>query len=91
MSKDQQLTLFDGGDSDFRLKPEATGIPQPEATGSVEPAAAPSEGLVASGFSRKSDPPSPDQGARDFAVDPRNNVVLEASAGTGKTSVLVSR
>ncbi len=32
-----------------------------------------------------------DQGARDFAVDPRNNVVLEASAGTGKTSVLVTR
>ena len=26
-----------------------------------------------------------------FAVDPRNNVVLEASAGTGKTSVLVAR
>ena len=30
--------------------------------------------------------------ARDrFAVDPRQNVVLEASAGTGKTSVLVLR
>ena len=26
-----------------------------------------------------------------FAADPRNNVVLEASAGTGKTSVLVAR
>ena len=26
-----------------------------------------------------------------YAVDPRNNVVLEASAGTGKTSVLVAR
>ena len=33
----------------------------------------------------------PDADARAFAVDPRNNVVLEASAGTGKTSVLVSR
>jgi ATP-dependent helicase/nuclease subunit A len=33
----------------------------------------------------------PDSSARQFAVDPRNNVVLEASAGTGKTSVLVSR
>ena len=32
-----------------------------------------------------------DSGARDFAIDPRNNVVLEASAGTGKTSVLVWR
>jgi ATP-dependent helicase/nuclease subunit A len=36
-------------------------------------------------------PIDPDAGARDFAVDPRNNVVLEASAGTGKTSVLVWR
>ena len=32
-----------------------------------------------------------DAEARVYAVDPRNNVVLEASAGTGKTSVLVSR
>lgn len=32
-----------------------------------------------------------DTDARAFAVDPRNNVVLEASAGTGKTSVLVWR
>ena len=34
---------------------------------------------------------SGDDQARGFAVDPRNNVVLEASAGTGKTTVLVSR
>jgi ATP-dependent helicase/nuclease subunit A len=34
---------------------------------------------------------TPDEAARAFAVDPRNNVVLEASAGTGKTSVLVAR
>ena len=33
----------------------------------------------------------PDRVARDFATDPRHNVVLEASAGTGKTSVLVER
>jgi hypothetical protein len=32
-----------------------------------------------------------DTQARTFAVDPSNNVVLEASAGTGKTSVLVAR
>jgi ATP-dependent helicase/nuclease subunit A len=32
-----------------------------------------------------------DDAARRFAVDPGNNVVLEASAGTGKTSVLVAR
>ena len=29
--------------------------------------------------------------ARAFAVDPAQHVVLEASAGTGKTSVLVAR
>ncbi|HVJ28558.1 MAG TPA: UvrD-helicase domain-containing protein, partial [Vicinamibacterales bacterium] len=32
-----------------------------------------------------------DDAARAFAVDPRHNVVLEASAGTGKTTVLVHR
>jgi ATP-dependent helicase/nuclease subunit A len=32
-----------------------------------------------------------DAAARAFATDPRHNVVLEASAGTGKTSVLVRR
>src|SRR5215467_13383683 len=32
-----------------------------------------------------------DAEARETAVDPRRNVVLEASAGTGKTSVLVER
>jgi len=36
-------------------------------------------------------PPDPDATARTFAVAPENNVVLEASAGTGKTSVLVAR
>src|SRR5262249_51410804 len=33
----------------------------------------------------------PDAEARAYATDPRRNVVLEASAGTGKTSVLVAR
>jgi ATP-dependent helicase/nuclease subunit A len=33
----------------------------------------------------------PDQAARDFAIDPAEHVVLEASAGTGKTRVLVDR
>jgi ATP-dependent helicase/nuclease subunit A len=33
----------------------------------------------------------PDQAARDHATDPGRNVVLEASAGTGKTRVLVER
>jgi ATP-dependent helicase/nuclease subunit A len=34
---------------------------------------------------------APDAEARAFAVDPSRNVVLEASAGTGKTTVLVNR
>jgi ATP-dependent helicase/nuclease subunit A len=36
-------------------------------------------------------PAVPDQAAREFAVDPGHDVVLEASAGTGKTRVLVDR
>jgi hypothetical protein len=36
-------------------------------------------------------PADPDTEAREFARDPGHNVVLEASAGTGKTSVLVTR
>ena len=36
-------------------------------------------------------PEDPDAAARDYARDPAHNVVLEASAGTGKTSVLVTR
>lgn len=32
-----------------------------------------------------------DRAAREYAVDPSRNVVLEASAGTGKTRVLVER
>ena len=35
--------------------------------------------------------PLPDAAARERAVDPTHNVVLEASAGTGKTHVLVDR
>ena len=35
--------------------------------------------------------PAPDDDARRHAVDPSRNVVLEASAGTGKTRVLVER
>ena len=37
------------------------------------------------------DAADPDARARQFAIDPAQNVVLEASAGTGKTSVLVWR
>jgi ATP-dependent helicase/nuclease subunit A len=37
------------------------------------------------------EPPPPDQAARVRAIDPARDVVLEASAGTGKTRVLVDR
>jgi ATP-dependent helicase/nuclease subunit A len=37
------------------------------------------------------DPETPDQRARRLAVDPSRSVALEASAGTGKTRVLVDR
>jgi ATP-dependent helicase/nuclease subunit A len=40
--------------------------------------------------SRVERPPA-DYDARAYAIDPLNNVVLEASAGTGKTRVLVER
>jgi ATP-dependent helicase/nuclease subunit A len=36
-------------------------------------------------------PDLPDEHARRYAVDPTRNVILEASAGTGKTRVLVER
>jgi ATP-dependent helicase/nuclease subunit A len=39
----------------------------------------------------KPDAPPVDEAERAFAKDPRNHVVLEASAGTGKTKVLVDR
>ncbi len=51
------------------------------------------EGPAAARPARPGPPPAalPDARARAFATDPANNVVLEASAGTGKTTVLVSR
>jgi ATP-dependent helicase/nuclease subunit A len=42
-------------------------------------------------FGSVSAEPDTDADARSFAQDPRHNVVLEASAGTGKTTVLVTR
>ena len=51
----------------------------------LEPAASPVAALAPAA-------PAPvDEPARQFAVDPLQNVVLEASAGTGKTRVLVER
>ena len=42
-------------------------------------------------FDREETPLPPAKAAREFATDPQNDVVLEASAGTGKTRVLVDR
>ena len=72
-----QLSLFDAS----APEPE-TLTPESAAPTSAAPERA-ADGLPS--------PPDADQAARDFAIDPRNNVVLEASAGTGKTSVLVWR
>src|SRR3954467_15848144 len=48
--------------------------------------------LFGGGPAGQGNPPvDADTEAREFARDPNHNVVLEASAGTGKTSVLVSR
>jgi ATP-dependent helicase/nuclease subunit A len=62
--------------------------PLPLFDGPASPAAVPA--AVSSGPDAAV-PSDPDAEARAFAVDPRHNVVLEASAGTGKTSVLVTR
>jgi ATP-dependent helicase/nuclease subunit A len=61
--------------------------PAPAAPAPIPPAppAATTAPAAASG------PLAADDEARRYAMDPRHNVVLEASAGTGKTTVLVNR
>jgi ATP-dependent helicase/nuclease subunit A len=51
----------------------------------------PFEDPLPAGVPLQPDPPVVDHAARHYAVDPSNNVVLEASAGTGKTRVLIER
>ena len=78
-----RLPLFDA------VTPEA-----PEVTvTTVEIADAPIEPIVPPAAVRAATliDADPDAAARAFAIDPSHNVVLEASAGTGKTSVLVWR
>ena len=86
-----QPSLFD-----LPPAPAPEGAPQP----AVPPEAADAAIVVAAATAvlipgpeppQATDDADPDAAARRFAVDPLNNVVLEASAGTGKTSVLVSR
>jgi ATP-dependent helicase/nuclease subunit A len=62
------------------------------------PAGRPEAGRLPLFDGPETDPPpsasaahDPDREARVHAADPRHHVVLEASAGTGKTSVLVAR
>jgi ATP-dependent helicase/nuclease subunit A len=74
-----QLSLFG---------PEVPAVPEVDAPG---PPSEAESGNLEAGSAKREAPIDPDARARDFAIDPRNNVVLEASAGTGKTSVLVWR
>jgi ATP-dependent helicase/nuclease subunit A len=81
--RSSQPSLFDAS----AAEPEAaSATPDTPAIASEAPEApAAPASQAASGES------DPDASARRFAVEPDNNVVLEASAGTGKTSVLVAR
>ena len=64
---------------------EPAGAPQHRSTSALSTSA---PGTLAPGTSAKLPPDAAD---RADAVDPRLNIVLEASAGTGKTRVLVDR
>jgi ATP-dependent helicase/nuclease subunit A len=79
-------------DEPVRLKPDTT---EPS-TGRLEPdttqASAPDiQAAVRDPGSVRLQPDLADADARRRAVDPSHNVILEASAGTGKTRVLVER
>ena len=95
------------GVENVRLKPDTTKgavepVPRveavrrrPDATAdSVElvwPGQSIADVVVPDSGSVRLQPDLPDESARRYAVDPTHNVVLEASAGTGKTRVLVDR
>jgi len=64
---------------------DETVRPQPDKTETGSPVLQRDPGSV------RLQPDLPDESARRYAVDPAQNVVLEASAGTGKTRVLVER
>lgn len=86
-TSDRQLRLFDSEDTEGRsasARAARSGEIAPKlCDGGPERPAPPESPLAA-----QSDP---DGAAREFATNPAHNVVLEASAGTGKTSVLVAR
>ncbi len=88
MSDRSQLSLFgDPGGDDAVAGPEVPSLPERVAHEAELP------GSKDAGLQEGEQPVlhDPDGDARAFAVNPANNVVLEASAGTGKTSVLVVR
>jgi ATP-dependent helicase/nuclease subunit A len=77
---------FDEPEDEVRLKPDPTY--ESEARGMrLQPD--PPDNCQARGV--RLQPDVPDADARHAAVDPARNVILEASAGTGKTRVLVER
>jgi ATP-dependent helicase/nuclease subunit A len=79
-----QPSLFDQPSVEPEVQPEGLSEVRPE----VRPPEVRAPEVLLKPDTTESDP---DARARQFAVDPANNVVLEASAGTGKTSVLVAR
>ena len=81
-----QLSLF-GADPAEPSIPADAAIPAPAVDDSMPAEPVPGAALLQDAIGAS----DADRDARRFAVDPNNNVVLEASAGTGKTSVLVSR
>src|SRR6185503_14476060 len=85
----EPMLPFDEEAPTVRLKPDATSEPtvrlKPDATSEPEPA------VDVRGVRLQPDRVLPDAAARRHAVDPSLNIVLEASAGTGKTRVLVER
>ena len=87
-----QPSLFDVPDtapaSEHQLSLPPEGGSHANAVADSEPRAADHGLRTTAGEQREQDS---DADARAYAVDPRHNVVLEASAGTGKTSVLVAR
>ena len=81
--RSSQPSLFDAS----AVEPEAASAPPDTPAIASEAPEAP----AAPAFEAAPAESDPDASARSFAVEPDNNVVLEASAGTGKTSVLVAR
>src|SRR5438876_9399113 len=86
VTSEMRLPFEDDGSSDVRLKPDPT---YDNGSSEIRLKPDPTYDDGSSGVRRQ--PDLPDAAARRAAVDPSQNIVLEASAGTGKTRVLVER